>query len=471
MRIQMNIVILNGSPKGEHSITLKYVLYLQNQYPMHDYQVLHVACDINKIEKNKDRFDEIIQQIQAADVVIWSFGLWVLAVSAQYMRFIELVTELNADVAFQGKYTAAISTSINYFDHTAHNFMRGVCEDLGMCYVDGILFDIMDLKDSDKRCKLNAFAGSVLLAAEQGMATSRQYYPLIAESFSYHPGPVTNTVDSSDKRVLILTDKYSEMGNLRRMIDRFRQSLNGSVELIDLNTIDIKGGCTGCMKCGYDYVCQYKDGFRDFYNEQVRAADLIIMAGEMKGRYLSSLWKTFFDRAFFWNHTPSLERKQMAYLISGPISQNQNLIQILEASVTARQNANFVDIISDECCSSRQLDALLDGLADRMIRLSVGDVVKPQNFLAIGGHKIFRDNIWGRLRGIWQADHRFYQRNGYYDFPQYDFRIRVMGMVLIALTKIPRFRKAFYSNVKRMPSIRLTRLVEKLNVSRLQERT
>jgi len=40
--------------------------------------------------------------------------------------------------------------------------------------------------------------------------------------------------------------------------------------------------------------------------------------------------------------------------------------------------------------------------------------------LGIGGIKIFRDAIYGRLRFPFQADHKFYKENGLYNFPQKD---------------------------------------------------
>lgn len=103
----------------------------------------------------------------------------------------------------------------------------------------------------------------------------------------------------------------------------------------------------------------------------------------------------------------------MAYIISGPLSQNPNIVQILEASVTARQDANFVDIITDERENSSEIDAQLQSLAERLIRFSVKGYIKPHNFLGVGGHKIFRDNVWGRLRPLWQADHRYYKKHGW----------------------------------------------------------
>jgi len=194
----------------------------------------------------------------------------------------------------------------------------------------------------------------------------------------------------------------------------------------------------------------------------VRKADAIVIAGTMNGRYLSSKWKTFFDRAYFWNHTPSLVGKQIAYLISGPVSQNSNLIQILEASVTARQMANMVDIVSDESFDSNKIDAIIQGLAEQVVYYSEREYVRPHNFLGVGGHKIFRDNVWGRIRGIWQADHRYYKKHGLYDFPQNRIGLRIMNFFLLSACKIPYIRKKYYDNVKKFPALRYSKLIDKL---------
>jgi hypothetical protein len=385
-----------------------------------------------------------------------------MAVSAQYMRFIELISERGAGDIFKDKYTAAVSTSIHFYDHTAHNYIRAVCEDLSMKYVEGISLDLLDLMKEELRRQLIIFAENFFEAIEKKEITTRLFRPLSFSSYVYEPGQPTNNVDTKDKKVLVLTDDYNQESNIGKMIDRFKGSFSSDIEVIDLNDIDIRGACLGCMRCGYDYTCQYKDGFTEFYNNRVRAADIIVFAGTVKGRYLSSMWKTFYDRAFFWNHTPSLAGKQMAYIISGPISQNSNLKQILEASSTSRQHANHVDIVADECEDSSEIDAQLQSLAARLIRFSVKGYLKPQDFLAVGGHKIFRDDMWGRLRPIWQADHRHYKRHGFYDFPQKDIKNRILTPILMALTKIPGFRRGFYKNVKTFPSKRYTKLIEKI---------
>ena len=39
----MNILVINGSPKGKHSVTLQTVNYLQLLHPEHQFQMLHAG--------------------------------------------------------------------------------------------------------------------------------------------------------------------------------------------------------------------------------------------------------------------------------------------------------------------------------------------------------------------------------------------------------------------------------------------
>jgi multimeric flavodoxin WrbA len=457
----MKIIVLNGSPKGEDSITLQYVAYIRKHFPQHDFRIIHVSQRIKKIERDLAAFQEIMDEVRSADGVLWSFGLWVLCVPAQYMRFIELISERGMEDAFEHKYAAVMTTSIHFYDHTAHNYMRAVCEDLGMKYVDAISLDIIDLMQEERRREMTVFAESFFKAIQEQAATSKLFKPLIFSDFAYQPATAEMRIEAKGKKILVLTDAYDSHTNLEKMIARFKQSFADEIDMINLNDVDIRGACLGCMRCGYDYTCPYKDGFADFYNQRVRTADIIVFAGTVRGRYLSSTWKTFYDRAYFWNHTPSLAGKQLGYIIAGPLRQNPNLIQILEASSTARQHANHVDIITDESENSAEIDALLQSFAQRLVSFAEQGYIRPQNFLGVGGHKVFRDNIWGRLRPLWQADYRYFKEHRLFDFPQKDYKIRVLTPILMLLTRIPGVRKKYYANVKAFPSGRLRKLIER----------
>ena len=87
----MKIIVLNGSPKGPVSVTMQYVGYIASRHPEHELKVLHVAQRIHGLEKDPERFDEIVEEIRSADGVLWAFPLYFLLVSSQYKRFIELI--------------------------------------------------------------------------------------------------------------------------------------------------------------------------------------------------------------------------------------------------------------------------------------------------------------------------------------------------------------------------------------------
>jgi multimeric flavodoxin WrbA len=445
----MKIVVLNGSPKGETSVTMQYVRYIQKTFPEHDLAIVNVASRIKKIEREESAFQEIVEQVRVSDGVLWAFPLYILLVHANYKRFIELVWERGVEDAFADKYTASLSTSIHFFDHTAHNYMHAICDDLGMRYLGAYSPAMDDLLKEKGQKEARHFARRFFESIERGAPTARSYPPVTASEFAYTPGPATERVDTKGKRIVVLTDAEPHQANLHAMIDRFRAAFDGDVETINLHELDIKGGCLGCLRCGYNYECAYldKDEFINFYNTRLKTADAIVFAGTIRDRYLSATWKNFFDRSFFNTHTPSLAGKQFAFLISGPLAQNPNLRQILEAW-TQFQYANLVGFVTDEPGDAAQIDALLQQMARDVMWCAEAGFERTHNFLGVGGIKIFRDDVWGRLRTVFQADHRAYKRMGIYNFPQKQWGVRALNAATGVLFKIPAVREGFMREVK-----------------------
>lgn len=233
------------------------------------------------------------------------------------------------------------------------------------------------------------------------------------------------------------------------MVQFLENQLAGKPELYYLFDIHIKGGCLGCLQCGYDNRCAYtgKDNFIDFYNAKVKSADILVFAGTIVDRYLSSRWKLFFDRSFFNTHTPSLTGKQIGFVLSGSLAQLPHLRQFIEA-YTEVQQANFAGVVTDEYTDSSQVDERLSALANNLLDCASRAYIKPMSFLGVGGMKIFRDDIYGRFRFPFQADHRYYKEHDLYDFPQKKYRSRFGNGVLGVLSRLPLFRREVYQ--KRM---------------------
>jgi len=493
----MKITVLNGSPKGDLSVTLQYVNFIQKKFPHHELKIFNIASQIKKIEKDEKTFQEIMDEVGSSDGVLWVFPLYYLLVASQYKRFIELIWERGTADVFKNKYTAVLSTSIHFFDHTAHNYMNAICDDLDMKYLGYFSAAMYDLMSRKGREKWLLFASEFFEGIQNRVPTAKKYAPLFYRPLDYIPGPPAQKVNIQGKKVLILSDLKEPNTNLGRMIERFKNSfvedvhpvrksltsqwsdlhdafslmpaqkklnssptsssietwshtgqaegLSNGVKVINLHQIDIKGGCLGCIQCGYDYQCSYgnQDEFVQFYKDNVKTADILLFAGTIQDRYLSSRWKMFFDRSFFNTHTPSLIGKQVGFILSGPLRQIPNLRQILEA-YTEWQQANLVDIVTDEDEDARIVDERLQFLAQQAVHFAEKNYIKPKTFLSVGGMKIFRDDIWGKLRFPFQADHRFYKEHNLYDFPHRKYKARIMNAILILLTKIPSMRKEIY---------------------------
>lgn len=440
----MEILVLNGSPKGDLSITMQYVAFLAKKQPGHTFTIVNIAQRCRQLENDQAAFEALIAQVRKADAILWAFPVYYLLVHGQYKRFIELVGERGAAEAFRGKYAASFSTSIRFFDHTAHNYINAVADDWGMRYFGRYSAKMNDLFIPAEQGRLLAFAGAFLAAAARGLPTARVHQPLGPADRRYTPGPAAAPVDTGGRKVLIVTDEGPGDANLAAMTARLAAAFRGPVETVNLRGLDIKGGCLGCCRCSYDNTCVYdgQDGFIGFYREKVQTADIVVYAGAIRDRYLSARWKTYFDRTFFNNHVPTLGGKQFAFLVSGPLAQLANLRQILEAYGECQHSA-FLGIVTDEG-ESPETDALLDRLAAAAVEQAERGYLPPPSFLSVAGGKLFRDEIWARMRFPFVADHRYYQANGLYDFPQRDWAARLRSVFMYWLVHIPAVRKEIY---------------------------
>jgi len=457
----MKIIVLNGSPKGDVSVTMQYVLYIQKRFPQHDLEIINISQRIRKIVADESLFQSILDRVEAADAVLWAYPLYTLLVHSHYKRFIELIFERGVEERFAGKYAAILTTSIHFFDHTAHNYVHGICDDLGMKMAGTFSPGMNDLLKEEGREKLALFAEQFFGAIESGSPAQRIFAPITWRNFQYEPGDVDQMVDTAGKKVLVITDATPEDSNLAGMVERFSASFDQEIEVINLHEVDIKGGCLGCIHCGYDNICTYadKDGFTEFWNTKVREADILVFAGTIHDRYLSSLWKTFFDRRFFNTHTPTLIGKQLAIIISGPFSQLLNLQEVLDG-FSQMEMMNLAGFVTDEYGDSAHIDGLLGEMASRLVSLAVSEYVRPRTFLGVAGMKLFRDEVWSGLRTVFRADHRAYKRLGIYDFPQKQIGVRLLNAVMAPLLLIPAFRKGMQRALRQGMLMRHRRILE-----------
>lgn len=250
----MKIVVLNGSPKGDTSVTMQYVHFLQKKFPQHELKILNIAQGLQVTEKDQEKFQEVINEIRSADGILWAFPLYILLVHAHYKRFIELIFERAVKETFQGKYAAALSTSVHFYDNTAHSYINAICDDLEMKYVGAFSADMYDLLNEKKRKELTLFAEHFFEAIENNTPTPRNFQPLRHSQFAYVPSDSESKVETGNKKVVVLTDSTDSRTNTGKMVERFSRSFAGKIEVIDLNDVDIKGGVEGVFNAATTVV-------------------------------------------------------------------------------------------------------------------------------------------------------------------------------------------------------------------------
>jgi multimeric flavodoxin WrbA len=430
------------------SVTMQYVLFLQKKHPQHEFRILNICQDIKRLEESQDAFQEVLATIQASNAVLWATPVYVLLVPGPYKRFIELVFERSAQAAFSGKYAATLTTSVRFFDHTAHAYLNAVCDDLGMHYVGAYSAEMFDLLKVDEQKRLIFFWEAFLHAVAECRPTQRSYAPVSIGRFSYTPGDAERKISTGGRNILVLTDANSGDPNLENMVRRFCGCFTEAVEVVNIHDMRIRGGCLGCIHCSFDNVCVYRDA-DDVYEvyRKMMAADVVVQAGAIRDRFLSARWKTLLDRGFFNNHVPILSGKQTGYLVSGPLSQIPSLRETLEAFAEIGQ-ANLIGVVTDECQDSQELDRLLDEFARRTVECAEAGYVRPMTFLGKGGKKILRDAIWASMRFVFPLDHHYYKRHGLYDFPRRSLKTRITEAFFGLLLKLPSFRRQFQAKMK-----------------------
>ncbi len=445
----MKVSVLNGSPKGEVSVTVQYIKFIQKKIPQHEFDIINISHDIARIEKNNEYFHKIIDRIKKADAVMWAVPLYVFLVPSQCKRFIEMIWENNVQEAFKDKYACTLTTSIHFFDHTANNYMRGICEDLGMKFTEYFSADMDDLFIEERRSSLLKWAAEFLSAAEFNTPTMRLNSPVKQSNFIYRPGRPASSIKTGGVSIKVLADIEDEKSNIARMVARFAGAFKQNIDVTNIREIDIKGGCLGCLECAFDNRCVYgdKDGFMKFFNEEMRDPDVVIFAGAIRDRFLSSRIKMFWDRSFFNGHIPWYSGKQLGFIISGPLMQIPNLQEIIQA-IAEMMDANYMGVVTDESKDSNQIDLLLDAFAGKCVEYVQHKYFRPKTFLGVGGHKIFRDQIWSRLRFPFDADFKFYESHGLFDFPQNDTRYLEFSRRMIDLIRDPIMRERIRKMIK-----------------------
>lgn len=413
----MKILVLNGSPKGKYSITLQTCKYLEIKFPEHQFSYLDVGQKIRSITKD---FSDAKAHLENAELIIFSYPVYTFIAPCQLHKFIELMKQSGIDLA--GKWATQITTSKHFYDVTAHKYVEENCYDMGLNYIKGLSADMDDLTKEKGQKEAVEFFRYVLWSVENKYSEIPPVLPAFTE-------PVKATVPSenADQKIgdiIVVTDAVAEDTDLLGMIERFKAVAKRKVRVLNLNDINIKGGCLGCFNCAVTGECVYKDGFSEILRREIQTSQAIVYAFTIKDHSMGPLFKMYDDRQFCNGHRSVTMGSPVGYLVSGNLSRENNLRMILEGR--SEVGGNFLAGIA---CDERDTDFNIDKMAENLEFAINNGFNKPANFLGVGGMKIFRDLVY-QMRGMMRADHKFYKEHNQYDFPQ-KHKVMSMAMYLV----------------------------------------
>ena len=402
----MKIAVINGSPKGEYSITLQTVRFLMHKFKEHEFSVIHAGQMVKSLEKDFSKAEKILE---SSDAILFSYPVYTFLAPSQLHRFIEILKEKKINLS--GKFATQISTSKHFYDVTAHKYIEENAIDLNMHYIKGLSADMDDLLTEKGQKEAVEFFKRFVWSVEEGVYTTsietkNDFKPILANI------PEKSSEKKEDKDVVIITDNTDENSNVALMIKRFVKILPYKTRIVNIAEYPFSGGCLGCFRCAVSEKCVYKDGFDSFLRENIQKADAIIYAFRNSDHSMGARFKMYDDRNFCNGHRTVTVGMPVGYIVSGVYSKENNLRTVIEAR--CETGGNFLaGVAGDEINTDNEIDKLAKSLT---FALSTGHTA-PRNFYGVGGMKIFRDLIY-QMRGMMRADHKFYKKQGIYDFPQ-----------------------------------------------------
>ncbi len=401
----MNILVLNGSPKGKNSTTLYTALYLEALHPEHSFTVLHVGQRIRSYEQD---LTPVTEALQAADLILFCYPVYTFIAPYQLHRTIELIKASGVELA--GKFASQITTSKHFYDITAHRYIEENACDLGLKMIRGLSADMDDLLSEAGRLQARQFFDQLMFSCENGPFVTPPAKPL--EQRAPFRAGLASCEKTLKKDVVIITNCADEDTNLAEMIEGFRAALPCVSRVVNIRKFDFAAGCLGCFGCAATGKCVHKDGFDEYLRTRIQTADAFVYAFTITDHYTHSSFKCFDDRQFCNGHRTVTHGTPAAYIISGSYRYEHNVRTIVEARCEVGGNY-LAGVATDEGDTTTDLALLARNLVFAMEH----KLTRPANFYGVGGMKIFRDLIWV-MQGLMKADHKFYKENGVYDFPQ-----------------------------------------------------
>jgi multimeric flavodoxin WrbA len=370
-------------------------------------------------------FLEIVEKMQAADAVVWTFGAWVLFVPVQMQYLLDKLFAQGYD--FSGKIAAAVMTSARAHDDFILDRVRFVSEQLGFGYVGDVSAEgnpffgyAVDEEVTEGSCRV--LAGQINRALSDGYVPARHYPPVERKYLSpTYRGPEfavdgSPTPKTGNKTILVIIgNRLSEDPANAGIVESIHCHSRNSVEVIELQDRRV-GPCVGCYLCDLREkgICVLEDEY-EAIKQRLHQVDGIVYVGSCASGMVDCYLKAFLDRCWGIAHRPSLKGKYGFVVATGggPLEADaawylQGVLSKTGVRCIAALTQSATDapaFAATVCRTVHDLDRALDEEWQIADRFNTRAVTWTFRDLAATGGMVLR------------ADYRFHKKHQMFDYP------------------------------------------------------
>lgn len=415
------VLFLCGSPRRKKSASRYTARYLA-KFLDHDYEFVDVvgaklSSDPTEAEP---AFLDIVEKMQDADVVVWTFGAWGVFVSVQMQYLLDKLFS-QPGYEFTGKIAAAVMTSVRVHDDFILNRIRFVSEQLGFGYIGDVsaignpFFGYVDDEEvTEYSCRV--LAGQINRALADGYVPSRYYPPVERKYLSpvrRGPGFALNgfpAPKTGDKEILVVTgNRLVEDSANASVVESIRRYSRNNVETIQLQDRNI-GPCVGCYLCDFrvEGICALNDEY-EAIKQRLHQVDGIVLVGTCASGMVDCHLKALLERCWGIQHRPSLMGKYGFVVATGGGPLEANAVWYLQGALNATGTRCIIALTQSAAEAPRfaaslrraveDLDRALDEkwlVADRfntrVVRWTFRDLVATSGLILRADYKYYKEH-------------------------------------------------------------------------------
>ncbi|MBA4366077.1 MAG: hypothetical protein C0403_00360 [Desulfobacterium sp.] len=422
----MKVLFLCGSPRKKESSSYAVARYLSYFLDV-DYEFVDVAqanLSYDAAETELE-FAGIVQKMNNAQVIIWTFGAICWHAPIHLKLFWDKLFAQNQ--TFEGKIALTLMSGAHFLDDYILDRVKYISEQLGFGYLgdvsaDGLPGGYADYETTENSCRV--LAQQINQALATGYVPYRESTYIKREYLSaLHFGSGFQVDDAAapkegDKRLLVITGPGIERNPAAASIyETIRRISQNEVELVEIEK-------AGIQACRLNYQCLLKeniscvqqDAFEDI-KHKMKMADGIIYIGHCTSAFVDAHLQAFITRTGSMLTMPQLKGKYGFVVATGGGPLGRYAAGHLD-KLLRRYGITSLAALTDGDQNTKDFPATLQWAVRNLDQALAEKWRMADRFTYRAEHYFMRENA-AKFGMVFRGLYGFHHREKLFDFPHY----------------------------------------------------